>query len=49
MLTMALLALAIFVVFAVVGGLAVWFVVRNQSQERQPGDPPPRGFPREDT
>ena len=44
MLTMALLALAIFVVFAVVGGAAVFWIVRNQSDV---GDQPPRGVPRD--
>ena len=44
MLTMALLALAIFVVFAVVGGAIVFWVVRNQSEG---SDQPPRGFPRD--
>jgi len=44
MLTMALLALAIFVVFAVVGGGIVLWIIRNAPDD---GDEPPRGFPRD--
>ena len=41
---MALYALAIFVTFAVVGGLVVWLIIRNQT-EPGPDDLPPRGVP----
>ncbi len=41
---MALYALLIFVVFAVVGGAAVMFILRNQSEPSE-GDLPPRGVP----
>ena len=45
MVMMIIFALIIFVVFAVVGGLVVWFIVRNQEQSGDGG--PPRGFPRD--
>jgi len=45
--TQAVYALIIFVVFAVVGGLVVRFVIENQ---KEPGsdDLPPRGIPWDD-
>lgn len=44
---MALFALLIFITFAVVGGLVVLYILRNQPE---PGDDdqPPRGFPRDE-
>ena len=39
-------ALLIFVVFAVVGGLVVRYIVQNQPEPGE-GDLPPRGFPRD--
>lgn len=47
MAAMALLALLIFVAFAVIGGLAVYLIIRNQSDGSPDGEPP-RGFPRDD-
>lgn len=38
-----LMALAIFVVFAVVGGVIVWLIVSKEN-ERGTGDQRPRGF-----
>lgn len=43
---LALYALIIFVVFAVVGGLIVFLIVRAQSQDPD-GELPPRGVPRD--
>ena len=42
--TQAVYALIIFIVFAVVGGLAVRYIIANQP-ERGDGDLPPRGVP----
>ena len=40
----ALFALAIFLTFAIVGGSVVWFIVKNQPEDREDGLPP-RGVP----
>ena len=42
----AIYAILIFVVFAVVGGALVWFIVNNEP-ERGPDDRPQRGVPRD--
>lgn len=44
MAVLALFALLIFVVFAVVGGLIVWYIVRNEGQD---GSRSQRGIPRD--
>ena len=44
MIALALFALLIFVVFAVVGGGAVYLIIKNQDEPGD-GDLPPRGVP----